>query len=428
MLRKDYLKLAIANKLYEKKKWLISCITVNNSPKSPDQEELYLYNDRQFYYTLVDGVETRIEDARADSPLFPIDEYVMIDSSIYPGLKGEIKTTYGNLIFNLLCIYSPFGTKVAYRNGAINPKALEAELAELMVDNTEGEKDPTKIYVDEYLNYGKGLKMVAFLSPFITNSGGPRMITAAKGLEAKKKELLAKYGDSLKDPVVYAHYEKELLAFGAEHLKDDPGWNKFITGKIAGNAYRKMFLTMGIELGFDDRTLAPPILRTLKDGQPLTAKEFATVVNGSRYGSYSRGSETVKGGVSAKALLRSLSPYTVVEKDCGSQLGIVVKLGKEARKYYSGRYISTTKGLVHLTKDVIEEYVGKTVILRSPMYCKLSGDNICSVCGGTNLLSYPNGLAIPATEISSVVLTTALKKMHTNQLAAVEFDLQEALN
>jgi hypothetical protein len=73
------------------------------------------------------------------------------------------------------------------------------------------------------------------------------------------------------------------------------------------------------------------------------------------------------------------------------------------------------------------KYVGQPVIVRSPMYCKLDGDHICKHCAGKRLAENPVGLTIAVTEISSIIMTAALKKMHGTVLSVAKMDFKTAL-
>ena len=71
---------------------------------------------------------------------------------------------------------------------------------------------------------------------------------------------------------------------------------------------------MGAEGGnFTDKVTITPVINSLQEGWPTDPVEFTAMMNGLRYASFSRGSETVKGGVSAKYLLRAGNNFKIVD-------------------------------------------------------------------------------------------------------------------
>ena len=68
--------------------------------------------------------------------------------------------------------------------------------------------------------------------------------------------------------------------------------------------------------------------------------------------------------------------------DCGTVKTLTVTIPKNTDDY-GYRYIVENGKLKCLTPDIIGNYIGKEVKMRSPMYC-LAKDCICSKCAGEN--------------------------------------------
>jgi hypothetical protein len=66
--------------------------------------------------------------------------------------------------------------------------------------------------------------------------------------------------------------------------------------------------------------------------------------------------------------------------DCGTKKTIDVKLTNRNRNDFEYRYIVEGDKLVELTPQVMDKYIGKTIHMRSPMYCL--GDKTCNICAG----------------------------------------------
>ncbi len=176
---------------------------------------------------------------------------------------------------------------------------------------------------------------------------------------------------------------------------------------------------------------------SLTEGWSTDPVEFTAAMNGLRVGSFSRGAETVKGGVSAKLLLRAANNFKIVDTDCGSQLGIKRHYTFNDWPQLVGRYeLVNARGganspkmtLLIENKERLPNDLNHQLTLRTPMYCKLEGDNICKVCAGTKLSQYPTGITIPLTEISAIILTASLKMMHQSSLTTVKMNLQELIS
>ena len=238
-----------------------------------------------------------------------------------------------------------------------------------------------------------------------------------------------KYKGKLGDPIELTKYEKELSDFDHDFVKDDPGYGTFLKGKVMDTARKKMYLNIGSEMSFGNNLKVEPVLSSLNDGWPTDSKSFTNMMNGSRAGSYSRGAETVKGGVSAKYLLRAANNFHIQDTDCGTKLGFERIFTEANVNQLVGRYLIDGNKLIHIENNTIaSNYLNKSVILRSPMRCKLDGDNICKICAGDNLNKYPTGVTIPLTEISSIILTASLKLMHTNALKTARMDIKKVFS
>lgn len=243
------------------------------------------------------------------------------------------------------------------------------------------------------------------------------------------KELLIKYKGKLHDPVELSKYEKELQDFDDAYLKDDPTYGRFTSGKIKNIARKKMFLGLGAEDGFEQTLNVTPVVNSLEDGWPTETQQYTAMMNASRAGSFSRGSETVKGGVSAKVMLRAAGNMKIIDTDCGTPLGINRELNQSNIKQLIGREVRI-KNQWLLVKNLsdAEHLMGQRLIVRSPMFCKLDGDNFCTHCVGVKLAENKNGISIALTEISSKIMTALLKAMHGKVLSTHRMDYRKALS
>lgn len=429
MKKIEYLKIAVQNKLYVHKSWIYKAFSITK-PKE-QQSEAYgdLIIEPWGYSAVGSNGKEKIDDAVANEPLFRFKDKVKIDSSWATNLKEPIETTIGNLLFNHIAILSTFGDKFPYVTGKVQVSKLEDFIATKLQDTPEDESKRSNqyFYVDEYTKFIDALQYLSMFSQLTTWAATPKGIVAPTGIKEFKAQLIQKYEGKLHDPVELAKFEDELKAFDDEFLKDDPANGTFLAGKAKNVARKKMFLNVGTGLRFDNKMEVNPILSSLDEGWPTDPEHFKDAMNDLRAGSFSRGAETVKGGVSAKYLLRSANNFKIEDKDCGTYLGIRRKFKPGEEQHLTGRHVvKGNKSILVENNTIASNYLNQEIVVRSPMYCKLPGDSICRICAGERLFKYPNGLGIPLTEISSILLTASLKVMHGTVLSTAKMNLKEA--
>jgi hypothetical protein len=431
MKKYDYLKLALRLNLHAKKAWVVKAFSVTKETVQPTAVGSLVQQPWGYSFVNEAGELEKIDDGVANQALFTFAERITVDNSWVPNIEQPAETSIGNVLFNFICILSSFGPKHPFVFGKVSVSALEDVIAKKLQDTPvdESKRSTGLYYVDEYVKFVDSLQYISGFSQLATISATRKNITAPPGIEKFKKELIAKYGDTINDPVVLARFEAELLAYDDAYLKDDPSNGVFTSGKIKHTARKKMFLALGAPLQFSQGQTVTAITNSLEEGWPTDPKNFAAAMNDSRVGSYSRGAETVKGGVSAKYLLRAANNFKIVDTDCGSKLGLKRKYTKENVAQLEGRYV-VLSSKVEFVENIQQanNYLNQEVTVRSPMYCKLSGDNICKVCAGKSLSQYPTGLTIPLTEVSNVILTASLKAMHQNTTATAKLNLAKALS
>ena len=429
----DYLKFALANNCFHKKAWIVSCFAAVK--EDPQEATVDTYTGKVikqawgYSFINAEGKLEPIDNIKSTEIIFRFKDVITIDSSWCSNVKEPIQTTIGNLLFNHISILPIFKNKMDFMTGKISVTAIEDKIAPLLTD-TPAENETRKsdvFYVDEYVAFVDSLQFLSNLSEIVSWSCTAHNLVAPPGIKEFKQELLKKYEGKLTDPVELSKFERELLAYDAAYLKDDISDGNFISGKIKNIARKKMFLSLGAEqLTFDNSPKARPVINSLEEGWDLEPENYTAVMNGLRIGSFARGSETVKGGVSAKILLRAANSFKIVDSDCNSKLGIHRVFDETNIHQLVGRYIIEGKLSLIENKSQAANYLSKPIVVRSPMYCKLEGDNICKVCAGMNLFQYPTGVTIPLTEISSIILGSFMAAMHAKELTTSKMQLSKA--
>lgn len=428
MNKKDYLKLAILNDKHKEFNWVLTAFSVTREKDSVKNSYLKIVRDTVNCKFVNENNELEvIEGSKYDEPIFTFKDEIEVDSTWLVNISEPIKTTIGILLYNSICITSAFGNKIPYVNERINISKLEDRLAKLLHDTPIDDQTiraNDKIYVDELVKFNDAHTYLEMFSKLCIYAATPKNIVEPEGIEEFKKQLLIKYEGKLNDAVALADFEKELMNFDNEYLKDDPSNGKFLTGKSKDVARKKLYLTVGAENTFEDDIHVKPIISSLSEGWTKNPEDLKLIINDLRVGSYSRGAETVNGGVAAKVLLRATNNYKIADYDCETQLGINRDI-TDAEQLIN-RYIIDKGKLIHINNlQTANNYVGKNVVVRSPMYCKAEGETICKICAGDNLNKFPTGLAIPLTEISGIILTASLKKMHGTKLSLAELSIEK---
>jgi hypothetical protein len=431
MKKIEYLLLALTHKLYFKQAWLITAFSVTR-PKENEPRFIGKLIPQPWGFDAINaaGENEKIEDAVPNEPLFSFKDRLTIDSKWLETITQPIETSIGTLLTNFILLQSPFGKKFPYVNGKVTIEKLEDMIALKLKDTVpEDKKDSNFYYVDEYIKFVDAIQFLSTITQLCTISATPKNITPPTGIKEFKAQLLKKYEGKMNDPVEVSKFEQELMDFDSEYLKGDPSDGTFMAGKLKNNSRKKMFLTQGPSSSFKDSIEVIPVINSLDEGMSTDPIQFSETMNGLRYGSYARGTETIKGGVAAKILLRSANNFKITDTDCNSKLGI--------RRTYNSKTIDelVTRSIVVNGKTIFIEnntiaanYLDKQLVVRSPMFCKLPGETICKVCAGDKLARVPTGVTIPLTEISSILLAASMKQMHVSTLTTAKIDLKKVFS
>lgn len=434
MNKYDFFIKAIKSNTFLLKSWIISCFSIIHEDKEKWREDPYAYRviqtpagaffiDPEARKEGEDFVLTPIEGYSKGSPIFSFKDRILLKAGDVKNLKEDIETTLGNLLFNLICVIYAFDNKIAYINKKVSLSELENQIAGLLNDtpSAEQERSKDKLYVDEYIKFVDAVFYLTNFSQLCVWAATEKVLTAPPGIKEFKKQLLEKYKDSLTDDTTLAKIDAELVAFDAEYLKGDPGENFLLSNKSRAIVRKRKFLNFGAERGIDEKTGLVPIFSSLEDGWEVD--KFPIMMDNLRSGVFKRGAETELGGESVKWLLRASSNIVVTADDCGTLIGEPMLVTKSNNK----KLIDFSILINNETKFVSNEeesskYIGETLMVRTPMYCKLDKTDYCKVCVGRKLSENPTGLSMTISEYGSEFLTLFMKAMHGKQLEIVKID------
>nr|DAX65901.1 MAG TPA: DNA-directed RNA polymerase subunit alpha [Caudoviricetes sp.] len=137
-------------------------------------------------------------------------------------------------------------------------------------------------------------------------------------------------------------------------------------------------------------------------------------------------------GYMAKQLLAAFQSEYLGPKDsdCGSTKYLEVKMTKGNVNNFINRYVLNGSKLTEITNRNKEQLIGKTVKMRSPLYCKGYGKDkcICNACGGNYYYNMENTEIGLLASICGTDLTQAnLQKFHQNLVLTKQLNPDELL-
>lgn len=423
MKKFEMLRLGLQLGNYRKLSWYISLFSVLSEPEGKWKEDPYQYRIVMLDYgtfVVVDGELQKIEDVAPKKPLFEIFEKLIVTPEWIVSCKEPTESTVGSLLINYILCVENFQGRVPYIPKNITIKKIET--AVIALRKKDDDPDPTKIKLSEYLRMYKSVEYLKCATQLSVYSLTPKNMTTGDSFKKEKAELLKQYEGQLNDPVKLAEFEEKIMQLDAKHLQGDPTFGRLMSGKLWRNSRRKMVLTSGAEGGMGGKMVAVP--ESLQEGVPLTPENMVAMVNGSRGGSYFRGLDTVKGGVSLKFAVRALLPYYVKEGDCKTKIGIEKKYTKFNLDNLVGRTLMD--GTKVQDKNAAGNYLGKVITVRSVAGCSAGLLEFCSTCAGI-LSHFPEGLVIPAAELTGDVMTASMKAMHKNTTTTAVFKLEDVI-
>lgn len=439
----DYLNNALNAGRYKELSWLYTIFTIVESTKPDEHTTDPIYTLYQtatgYYYLSEEHTIEKISDAKAGEIFIrPTDDFTALPT-VHENIKSPIETKFGNVLLNKCIVTHCFGNKVKFFTGMYKPDAIEKAIVDKIVDDPDTPStnwreypETDDIYVSQYKDFLKACTLYERLADILNISATIKNIQPPPGITEYKKKLIEEAGglDNIKDPIVVKDIENKLMAYMEEWLKDDPSANVFSKDKKVQKAMKKMFLLDGWETGFDTKGEEVFIPNSLAEGWGDDAKEFTGRMNSLRSGSYSRAMETAEGGVMAKILIRGTNNYIVDDMDCGTTEGIPRHIEDYNIHTMVGRSIRKGNNWVLIkTKEEATAYLGKDVIIRSPMYCKHKDPlKLCVECMGTNYHNKPNGIPNAIAALGHLALSASMAKMHVTGFDLVDINVEDNLS
>lgn len=422
MLKKEFFLAALKANAHYAREWVIRAFTVTMTPTTTPW---MIYHEPEGVYAVIPGHEgqneahVRLEDAIPyEIPFVYHDQTGVLRKGDVINLDRNIEsTTWGVVLINARVLGYACGDLIPFMEGPFTPYDIEKIFVTRMKDNpADGKELPGELYVRHWLAVGKAvgdLDGFEFYIPSVTEHA----LQPYPGLVEDRTRLLGEHTpDELRDPVIQAKIQNELVANYKDYLKGDPSEGFIFKEKTIATSLKQMFLIHGPEAGFTEGGQAVLVPTSLDEG--LNTKYFPEMMNSLRAGAFFRGAMTALAGTDVDLIGRIFQTARIQEKFCGTT-DVVLNVLIDER--YSERNILVNGERVQLTPEVLKTYKGSRQSMFDPAFCKAgNGENdVCSVCIGGRLARYPTSLGSAVAEKQSVLMSVMMASAHAKALKTV---------
>ncbi len=440
MLKRDYFIAAMKAECFLRLNWVTRAFAIVQEGPDDWKQDPYPYRLVQTptgnYYVNPDNQQELIKlDETADGqdtfkpnkPAFVFTDPITVTPDDVPNLDKTVESRYGIVLLNYTVFVWPFGKKMAFINGPMHPRKVEALILPRLRDNPENDadRDDRYLYIDELLKFNDASIATGGWSQLAVPGGTEKAMTVSPEIAKLRAELLEKFKDRLRDPATIAQIDAILVAADKEWMKGDKAMGYLITGKSFDTVRRKLFLMMGAERGLGESVEVDLIPKPLVDGWDIT--HFPAMNNSLRAGSYNRGHQTMLGGELVKWLHRASSNVSATVDDCGSVVGLEVNLTKDNLHRHLGNSFVVKGAAVRLTEENAEQYLGKLMFERTPMACLAPGNTYCKTCVGGVLGDNPTGLSSAIATEGSTIMYIYMSAAHAKNLKVEKLDWQHLI-
>lgn len=363
-----------------------------------------------------DGGKIEITPAR-----FSITDVFTVMPKHLENVFQPIRTTVGLFLLNKVAFVPSFSKSIGYYNKTLtsgNFDNLLKDLIKLLIGK--------QITSDQLIKFYDKLTFLTGMAELFTPSVSTRFLYAPKEIKDFKQKLINENQDIIRtnDAVGYVtKIEKPLLEATTKYLEQDPAFEllNFNKNKYINNNFKNNCLTNGpIRDTINDKF----VISTSAYSDGISPEMFHIYANSAVYGTYMRNLETRFGGAQVKYLYAALQ-YTKLDKvgsDCGTKITRPVLLTKDNSKFYLFRYFVENGNVKHLTRENVDDYIGKTLEFRSPLFCR--SPKICNKC--FNSLYFDMGIenaGLTAIRSTSTIMMIAMKAFHDVTVKVVNIDI-----
>lgn len=385
------------------------------------KKELLSLKPEEMSVTLITrlfGKTSKIEDGKMIiiEPVYNVRDKMHLDAGEYIN-KEAIDTTVGKFLFNKLMVEGMIEDIIpnGYFNEVVNGKGIGKIQDYISEGLMEGKIQIRPTLVKWLKNYEfYSMKCVTIFSPSYSEG----LLRKNPAVEKEKERLIK--NTEIKSAVDMTNIEDNLVKSAGEILKKDTGKTLFDSG--ARGSFDNDYKNMGLMVGPTAIPGSDGEFNFMKSNyiDGIQKKDLINAGNIVVNAEYPKAIGTREGGYLTKQFFAVYQSIVLDDEgtDCGTKMGLKVTLTKNViSDYYYQNIISGGK-LVTLTPSNADQYIGKTVTMRSPMFC--AGDKICAACAGKRfyIMGIQNA-GLTAGRISNTLLNKSMKNFHN---AKVKYD------
>lgn len=410
--------------------WLTMCFASTADETLPPEDINFSIRkiNGQYQYRLNDEW-LAFEDAPKTGPLFKIGEPITVEKGQILNIKETMQTNVTRLVANCILFTSIFNDRLDF----LNKKYQISDVVNLIQPYIVDDKDhvPGKTYsMSEYLKLCDRSNYITTLSSLFFMSSGPELIEQPAWVKSYRAQLIEQYKDELHKPETAAKIDAALVKKYMDEVFDKDTSSRYIVNhkKQIESSVKKTLLSYGAEFGIGSKSGGADITyipNSLIEG--VDPKSLPALYNAQRSGSYGRGKETQEGGASVKEMMAATQNFTVDDKDCGSRQTVDTSVTESNKNELIGCTAIVSSKPIKLDENNIGSYLGKTIGVRSPLYCKSSYTSWCVTCLGDKLTVNKDGLPVAVVSVSSALLLISMAKSHSKGMSLVKLDLNEVI-
>lgn len=344
--------------------------------------------------------------------------------------KNEFTTTVGIWLFNKLVIEKDLFDIFGYINETIDKKKykkMNQELSYALIED--------RITVDQMSRFCMKPEWIMQFVSILGYNYDEKILTCSDVATKKKNELIKKYEKEINegDLVTMNKVEKETLNHVLEYMGDDESLDVFRSGArgTLGNNFKNMFVLRGAVKNNDVNSDKNFVFASSNYLDGIKPEEYSLFADAMTEGPYNRGIKTQLGGHWEKLFKSAFEPIVIDEPntDCGTKKCITVTLTNSNIKGFMYSWIQSGNSLIELTSQNKDKYMGKTLKIRFPIYCKQKSKtgSYCAKCSG-NLL-YRVGrknIGVISPMIPSILKNVSMKSFHDATINLHEMNINKA--
>ena len=339
-----------------------------------------------------------------------------------PKVEKDIVTTAGRFIMNYFILgMSEFTKYYTYINDPWSKKVygkMFSQACDLLLEQkVSGQAFEDFINRQQWM----GFAFNSWLNPSLNKEFYKTNPDVQKQLEADiaaNKEKI----DNADVNTCIAITDKATAAF-KESIKDSPAFD-WVTSGASKNVLGPMSICRGLYAESKDKNKLHFVKSNLQDG--IEKDEIPAYTDIGVGGACGRGVDTQQGGYIRKKFNSAFAHVKLADAgtDCKTKYGLMTTIDAKSKKRIYLRYCECEGKEYLLDSENLKKLMGKTVKLRSPMFC--TSEDICNKCAGE--FYYRMGsknVGLLSSSLAGALLNLSMKGFHEAVVEAVDVDLDK---